>query len=124
MIISEKNFLHLGKNLPETISIYTNRSNGVLGKYYANLMDCLTTGNQHNLLFVDYSKFCNMPKTSMKRIYEFLELEYYEHDFENILLEETNTTVKLEKRTYNPVKYIGLPLFEEFNGKEFWNALI
>jgi len=39
--------------------------------------------NQH-ILFIKYEDLCLYPDIVMKKIYEYLEIPYYQHDFENI----------------------------------------
>lgn len=41
-------------------------------------------GINKNILFVKFEDFCNNPKGEMVRIYKYLELPYYEHDFNNV----------------------------------------
>lgn len=110
--------------------------NGPLGLAHTNIKDAMIMGYTDRLLFVDYSRYCNSPKAQTKRIYEFLELPAYEHDFKNIVQEEqyNDTSVglkdlhkikpKLEKTTVNCVEYLGLDLFQQYNREIFWDALI
>jgi sulfotransferase len=44
----------------------------------------LVQGLHRNILFVKFEELCLNPHEQMKRIYEYLELPYYEHDFDNI----------------------------------------
>ena len=41
-------------------------------------------GNAHKILFVKYEDFCLRPETEMARIYNYLELPYYNHNFDYI----------------------------------------
>ena len=110
--------------------------NGSLGVCHRNLLDATTMGYFDRLLFVDYNRYCNSPKSQTKRIYDFLELPHYEHDFENIVQTEQYNDVAaglanlhkikptLDKTTVNPVEYLGLELYEQYNSQVFWNAWI
>jgi sulfotransferase len=105
--------------------------NGLLGLSHRNLKDAVTMGYLDRLLFVDYNRFCSTPKAQMKRIYEFLELPNYQHDFEKIEQEEYNglsnlykIKPSLEKTTVNCVEYLGLELYEQYNREIFWTPWI
>jgi sulfotransferase len=37
-----------------------------------------------NLLFIKFEDFCTKPETEMKKIYEYLQIPYYAHNFDNI----------------------------------------
>jgi len=41
-------------------------------------------GNNQKMLFVKFEDFSSNPKKEMERIYQYLELPYYEHDFNNV----------------------------------------
>jgi sulfotransferase len=55
-----------------------------LGLAYNALKDAVTLGYLDRMLFVDYNKLMSAPKSQLKRIYEFLEEPYFEHDLGNI----------------------------------------
>lgn len=48
------------------------------------LESIIQTGNAHKILFVKYEDFCLRPETEMSRIYNYLELPYYNHNFDKI----------------------------------------
>lgn len=109
---------------------------GPLGLAHANIKDALIMGYVDRLLFVDYSTYCNNPASQTKRIYEFLEIPYFEHDFQNIIQTEiyNDNAVGLknlhkikpvvEKTTVNCVEYLGLDLYQQYNREVFWDGLI
>jgi len=83
-----------------------------------------------HLLFVEYNDLTKTPKETMKRIYDFIEEPYYEHDFNNV--EYTNEeydaplnapglhTVR-RKVEYDPGTQILPPdLWDKYSGWEFW----
>jgi sulfotransferase len=106
---------------------------GVLGTSHAMLLDAVTQGFLDRMLFIDYSRFCNSPRSQTKRIYEFFELSEFNHDFQNI-----NQKIKvsekyqhfyeiksrLERATINCVEFLGLDLYQQYNREIFWNAWI
>ncbi len=109
---------------------------GSLGLAHACLKDAVTAGYLDRLLFIDYGRFCSNPKSQLKRIYDFFELPSFDHDLNNIVqTEQYNDQVnglpglhsvrpQLGKITVNPVKYIGLDLYEQYNREVFWDAWI
>jgi sulfotransferase len=44
----------------------------------------LVQGLHKNILFVKFEDLTTDPETQMRRVYEYLELPYFEHDFNNI----------------------------------------
>jgi len=109
---------------------------GALGIAHSAIRDAITSGYLDRLLFVDYNLFCNMPKAQTKRIYDFFELPFFDHDFEHIEQTESYNDLvyhlpnlhkiksKLEKTTVNCVEYLGLDLYNQYNSQIFWNAFI
>jgi sulfotransferase len=109
---------------------------GPLGLAHRNLKDAVTMGYLDRFLFIDYNRYCNSPKSQTKRIYEFLELPYYEHDFEKITQDEKYNHLaiglpnlhkikpSIDRTTVNCVEYLGLELYEQYNREIFWNAWI
>lgn len=109
---------------------------GPLGLAHANLNDAITMGYKDKLLFVDYNRFCNTPKSQTKRIYDFFELPTFEHNFQQIeQIEHYNDVVvglpnlhkiksSVERTTTNCVEYLGLDLYQQYNAQIFWDAWI
>lgn len=109
---------------------------GPMGLSHRNIKDAVTMGYIDRLLFVDYNRFCNSPRSQTKRIYDFFELPEYTHNFEKIDQEEKYYDVSvglpnlhkikptLEKTTVNCVEYLGLDLYEQYNREIFWDAWI
>lgn len=58
--------------------------NGILGQSYDGLTKALMEGNQKCLHFIEYQDLVTDPETTMKKVYEFLEQEYFEHDFTSL----------------------------------------
>ena len=110
--------------------------NGPLGLAHANLKDALTMGYLDRLLFVDYNRFCNSPKSQTNRIYEFLELPSFTHNFKQIEQTEQYNDIAIglpnlhkikssvDRTTANCVEYLGLDLYQQYNAQIFWEALI
>ena len=60
------------------------KDEGVLGSCILQLREIDYRGLQKRMVFVPYDDLTNYPVDTMKRFYNDLGLEYYEHDFENI----------------------------------------
>jgi sulfotransferase len=109
---------------------------GPMGLSHRNIKDAITMGYLDRFLFIDYNRFCNSPKSQTKRIYEFLELPSYEHNFEKIEQTEVYNDLavalpnlhkikpSLDRTTVNCVEYLGLDIYEQYNREIFWNAWI
>lgn len=134
-------FTRADNNLGPSSSIATRAyyyagPDGVLGLTHRNLQDAITMGYNDRLLFVDYERYCNSPKSQTKRIYDFFEITHFEHDFNKIVQTESYNDAatglpnsrlvksKLNKTTVNCVEYLGLNLYEQYNREIFWNAWI
>jgi sulfotransferase len=100
---------------------------GILGVTHRNIKDAIIMGYIDRLLFVDYNRFCNSPKSQTKRIYEFLGIDHYDHDFDNIEQLNFDSSIvsnRIQKTTVNCVEYLGLDLYEQYNREIFWTAWI
>lgn len=49
-----------------------------------SLFENVRTGNDSKILFVKFEDLCVNPDLELARIYEYLELSYFQHDFSNI----------------------------------------
>jgi len=55
-----------------------------VGGAYNAIRDAVHRGFQDNMFFVDYEELTENPEETMRMIYDFLEEDYYEHDFNNV----------------------------------------
>lgn len=109
---------------------------GEMGMAHRNLLDATIMGYTDRMLFVDYNRYCNTPKAQTRRIYDFLELDNFEHNFEEIVQTEQychhlnkipyehKIKSSIDKTTTNCVEYLGLDLYEQYNKQIFWDAWI
>lgn len=116
--------------------MYYSGPEGILGLSHSSIKDAITAGYLDRLLFVDYNKFCNTPKTELKRIYDFFKLPNFKHNFEKIEQTEVYNDLatghpnlhkikpKLERTTTNCVDYLGLELYQQYNSQIFWDAWV
>jgi hypothetical protein len=127
-------FTHINRQLQDKSSVasrayYYSGPDGIMGITHRNLKDAVVMGYLDRLLFVDYNLYCGSPKSQTKRIYDFLEIENFNHDFNNIVVDESihlmfRIKPSLQKTTVNCVQYLGLDLYEQYNREIFWNAWI
>jgi sulfotransferase len=55
-----------------------------VGLAVERLQQIIKEGNDKKILFVKFEELCNNPSAEMKRIYDHFEIDYYQHDFNNI----------------------------------------
>lgn len=110
--------------------------NGILGQSYFGIRQALMEGKQKLLHFIEYDDLMNNPEDTMRKIYEFLGLEHFEHDFSKIenLHKERDSEVyglgdmhdvreTLGKVAPNPVEILSEKTLERCKDSEFWRNL-
>jgi sulfotransferase len=70
--------------------------NGILGQSYEGMRQLIMEGKQRYMHFIEYTDLITNPQETMRKIYDFLEEPYFEHDFENI----TNVHRENDAATY------------------------
>lgn len=110
--------------------------NGILGQSYFGLQQALIEGKQKSLHFIEYDDLMNNPDETLRKIYEFLELPFYQHDFSKI----ENTHKELDSEVYgvddmhdvrptinkvspNPNEILSEQVLEKCKNLEFWRNL-
>ena len=71
-----------GTTTPKRIDIWSQSQ--PVGLAIERLSEIFRQGLDKNMLFVKFEDLCLYPDTEMTRIYEFLGVEHFEHDFDNI----------------------------------------
>ena len=105
-------------------AFYYSGPDGIMGVTFRNIQDAIIMGYLDRMLFVDYGTYCANPRSQTKRIYDFLEMDDFQHDFNNITPHNPGVRTRLSKVTVNCVQYLGLDLFEQYNKNIFWNAWV
>ena len=72
-----------GTTVPKRIDMWI--QSPPIGVALERLSELFRTGISNKILFIKYEDMCLYPDITMKKIYDFLELEYYSHDFDNIM---------------------------------------
>jgi len=109
---------------------------GILGQSYNGLKACLEQGNQKRLHFIEYDDLINDPENTMRAIYDFLEEEYYSHDFTKIqnLHKENDKEIygmadmhdvrsSLKKVSANPKEILSEKILQACADTEFWREI-
>lgn len=60
------------------------RNDQPVGLAYNRLKDVIARGHQDQLCFIHYEKLTRNPRETMKKVYEFLEMPYYNHNFDYV----------------------------------------
>lgn len=110
--------------------------NGIVGQSYMGIQQAIKEGNQKCLHFIEYDDLINNPEETMKRIYEFLGEEYFEHDFKNLvnLHKEDDATVygfadmhevrkEVGKSSIDPKELLSENVINSTRNLEFWRKL-
>lgn len=110
--------------------------NGVVGESYNGIKNLVEQGQTKNLHFIEYNDLVNDPQTTMNKIYDFLELDHYTHDFKN--LKNVNIELDLEvhglagmhdvrpvvkKTSPKPEEILSPEILQNCLNAEFWRNL-
>ena len=71
-----------GTTVPKRIDIWAQSQ--PVGLAIERLQELFRLGTDSKVLFVKFEDLCLYPETTMTKIYQYLEVPYYEHDFDNI----------------------------------------
>lgn len=69
--------------LPKRIDVWAS-SNNFTGGAIDTLNDAIRVGTITNMLLIKYENFCLYPEKAMERIYDYLQIPLYKHDFDNV----------------------------------------
>ena len=58
--------------------------NPPVGLAIERLQEIIRLGNDKNILFIKFEDLCLYPDTTMTKIYQYLDIPFYKHDFDNI----------------------------------------
>jgi sulfotransferase len=71
-----------GTTTEKRIDIWANSQ--PIGLAFERLSQVFKEGINQNMLFIRYEDLMKDPDQEMKRLYEYFELPYYQHDFDNV----------------------------------------
>jgi sulfotransferase len=72
-----------GTTVHKRVDEWMNPSN-TIGRAIERIFEMTRQGYDDKILYVRYEDLCLNPEHEMKRVYDYLELPYFEHDFDNI----------------------------------------
>jgi sulfotransferase len=124
------------KTLDGRITTFTS-DEGVLGRPYVSLLDIIQRGLGDRILIFPYEEWTTNPQKWFRILYDFVEIDYYEHDFENIeqTIRENDAgygwgsdlheikTGKLIPATSQADQIIGPDWVSKLHGTEFWKNI-
>ena len=106
---------------------------GIVGQSYNGLKNVLAEGKQNSIHLIEYDDLLNSPEDTMKKIYEFLGEEYFQHDFQKIenihrendlevygLADMHEVRSSLSKVSAKPEDILSQNILEKCKGSEFW----
>ena len=106
---------------------------GIVGASYNGLKQVYTEGKESQLHIIEYNDLISNPEETMKKIYDFLGEEYYQHDFENIenihkekdqevygLADMHDVRNTLSKVSVKPEDILSENILQKCKDSEFW----
>ena len=88
--------------------------------------------DKKNLLMVEYDDLVNSSDETMRKIYEFLELDYYQHDFGNVenkhreiddqwyLKDMHHVRKEVKKKSKKPEDVLSNYILNKYSNLEYW----
>jgi len=73
-----------GATIGERVSLWMSTDAKPVGHTLNNLKEVFHRGNDKKMLFVKFEDLTNNPEKEMRRVYEYLELPYYNIDYQNV----------------------------------------
>lgn len=112
---------------------YLMSDDGIVEQALWSLSQAFIKKDLKHLLLVEYNNLTENPEAEMKRIYEFLNLNYYDHDFKNIYnnhreLDNEIYSLKdmhlvrssVKKISKNPNEVLSNYVLNKYNRLEYW----
>ena len=106
-----------------------------VGWCFQHLKDSFFSPNRKNLHLIERTDLISFPETVLKKLYQFIELDYFPHKFFGLKAthEENDRDVygvknlhrvepELYQRRYTAQDVLGTELHQRFSGKEFWRV--
>jgi sulfotransferase len=123
------------KTIDGRISTFTS-DEGVIGRPYVSLLDTFQRGLGDRILIFPYEEWTTQPEKWFRKLYEFIEMDYFEHDFNNIVqsIRENDAgygwgsdlheikTGKLLPAQSDAVNIIGKDWVNKLHDTEFWKV--
>lgn len=72
----------VGTTTDKRVSVWS--ANPPIGPAIDRLYQVLVQGLHTNILFIKYEDLCIDPEQELKKVYQYLEIPYFQHDFDNV----------------------------------------
>jgi hypothetical protein len=107
-------------------------SQGLLMSSFYGLYNAIQPENIPHVHFVHYDDLINYPQETMNRVYTFLEIDSYEHDFNNIIKKESEeepfnlpnqlheVRINLSKISPHYSEVLSPYVINKYSGADFW----
>ncbi len=114
---------------------YLMSEDGIVGQALWAQSQAFIRNDDMHLLMVDYDDLVNFPQETMNRIYEFIEIDSYTHNFGNIenfhrenddqwsLSDMHEVRKKLEKKSKKPNEVLSDDILNKYSKLEHWKYL-
>ena len=111
---------------------YLMGNDGIVDQALWSNAQALRTNNGHHLLFVEYNDLVNDTRHTMRRIYDFLEVDYYENDLDNVinthredegqwkLSDMHEVRRKVQKTSKTPEEVLSPRILNKYKNLEYW----
>jgi len=104
-----------------------------VGLAYNRVKDAISRGHKDKLFFLEFDHLTSYPKQTMQLVYNYLELPYFEHDYNNIeqYTQEEHDGVhkipglhtirsKVEPVKNDSIEILGKELVQKYSNLEIW----
>jgi sulfotransferase len=108
---------------------------GILGQSLSSIMEGVNQGFGDRLHFVEYQDLVKKPQQTLKKLYDFLDEEYYEHEFNDLQNDNREEDMKtyglsdmhevrreLQNTAPKPIDILSSYVLEKCNGMNFWRT--
>lgn len=108
---------------------------GIVGASYNGLKQVFAQGKEKNVHLIEYDDLINQPEATMRKIYDFLDEEYFQHNFESIenihrendqlvygLPDMHDVRSTLGKVSAKPEDVLSEATLEKCKNAEFWRS--
>lgn len=124
--------IYNGQILPHAAARYNviMGQNGMVSENLKGLESAIYSEHTDHMIFVEYNALAKQPEQTMRKIYEFLGEDYYDHDYDNVenSYDEYDQdlgmsglhTVKRKVEYVNEIPIIPKSLFIEAYRHDFW----
>lgn len=108
---------------------------GILGQSLSSIMEGVNQGFGDRLHLVEYQDLVKKPQQTLKKLYDFLDEEYYEHEFNDLQNHNREEDMKtyglsdmhevrkeLQNTAPKPIDILSSYVLEKCNGMNFWRT--